>query len=222
MSLSGVEFENLCSALLHKMGFEVKTTKASGDGGIDLIAWNNEPLKKGKYIIQCKRYNGTVGEPVIRDLYGVVMAERANKGVLITTGSFTTSAIRFAENKQIELIDGNSLRDLLNTYQVRIDHSVDDSQGLKTILNDWFEYDALEELISNKSASLPHYCYYYERLYDLFILSCTKQYGISVEDNDRLILLSKVKSAIENYKRLKIKMIIDMTLLSLSTTFQKQ
>ena len=105
-TLSGVEFENLCQQLLQKMGFETETTKASGDGGIDIIARCSKPLLKGKYIIQCKRYAGSVGEPIIRDLYGVVMSERANKGILMTTGYFTPSAISFAEDKNLELVDG--------------------------------------------------------------------------------------------------------------------
>lgn len=111
--LDGIGFENLCKNLLENMGFEVFTTKKVGDGGIDLIAFNTQPLLSGKYIIQCKRYTGSVGEPVIRDLYGVVMSERANKGIVITTGYFTKSAIAFSENKPIELIDGDKLNSLL-------------------------------------------------------------------------------------------------------------
>ena len=112
-SLSGIEFENLCQQLLQKMEFDTETTKASGDGGIDIIARYNKPLLKGKYIIQCKRYSGSVGEPIIRDLYGVVMSERANKGILMTTGYFTPSAIAFAEDKNLELVDGILLQKLL-------------------------------------------------------------------------------------------------------------
>lgn len=115
-TLSGVEFERVCKRLLESMGFTVETTKASGDGGIDLIGYNTQPLLSGKYIIQCKRYAGSVGEPIIRDLYGVVTSERANKGILITTGHFTKSAIGFAENKPIELIDGAQLKKLIVQY----------------------------------------------------------------------------------------------------------
>ena len=116
--LSGVEFERVCQQLVERMGFETETTKASGDGGIDLIAYNRQPLLSGKYIIQCKRYTGSVGEPIIRDLYGVVMSERANKGILMTTGYFTKSAIAFAEGKPIELIDGEKLHDLLSSFGI--------------------------------------------------------------------------------------------------------
>ena len=114
--LSGIEFENVCQVLVEKMGFTTQTTKASGDGGIDLIAYNHQPLLSGKYIIQCKRYAGSVGEPIIRDLYGVVMSERANKGILMTTGHFTKSAIAFATGKPLELIDGPALKSLMNQY----------------------------------------------------------------------------------------------------------
>lgn len=100
------------------MGFETETTKASDDGGIDLIAYNHQPLLSGKYIIQCKRYTGSVGEPIIRDLYGVVMSERENKGILMTTGHFTKSAINFADGKPIELIDGVAMHSLLQQYRM--------------------------------------------------------------------------------------------------------
>lgn len=115
-SLSGIEFENLCKNLIENMGFSVETTKASGDGGIDLIAYNHEPVLSGKYIIQCKRYSGGVGEPIIRDLYGVITSERANKGILMTTGYFTKSAIDFAKECSIELIDKEQLNDLLEKH----------------------------------------------------------------------------------------------------------
>lgn len=119
-SLSGVEFEKVCQKLVENMGFETKTTKASGDGGIDLIAYNHQPLLSGKYIIQCKRYSGSVGEPIIRDLYGVITSERANKGILMTTGYFTKSAIACAEGKPIELIAGKEVKELLIKYNIGI------------------------------------------------------------------------------------------------------
>lgn len=112
-NLSPTEFELLCKRLVEQMGFEAETTRASGDGGVDVVAYNRQPLLSGKYIIQCKRYSGSVGEPVIRDLYGVVMSERANKGILMTTGRFTKQALRFADGKPLELIDGASLEELV-------------------------------------------------------------------------------------------------------------
>lgn len=119
-SMNGVEFEVLTKTLLEKMGFDVEMTKTTGDGGIDLIAYSKEAFFRGKYIIQCKRWSSTVGEPPARDLYGVVMSENANKGILITNSSFTNSAISFAKDKPIELIDGQMLQQLLEKYNIAI------------------------------------------------------------------------------------------------------
>lgn len=115
-NLTGIEFENLVDLLLSKAGFSVSQTKASHDGGIDLIANSSQPFFKGNYIIQCKRYAGVVGEPIIRDLYGVVTNERANKGILITTGNFTNEAKKFAQGKNLELIGNLELVKLIQKF----------------------------------------------------------------------------------------------------------
>lgn len=117
-------FEDLIKVMLSKMGFEAETTSKTVDGGIDVIAINRAPLFAGKYIIQCKKYatDNKVGEPVIRDLYGVVNSENANKGVLITTSSFSSKAVDFAHGKPIELIDGMRLKSLMEQYGIKIDY----------------------------------------------------------------------------------------------------
>ena len=114
-SLTPIEFENLVNTLLQQMGFNATTTKVSGDGGIDIIALNEQPIVSGKYVIQCKRYaiGNNIGEPVIRELYGVMMHENANKGILITTSDFSKKAVSFAQYKAIELINGSSILSLL-------------------------------------------------------------------------------------------------------------
>jgi len=117
-ALDPVDFEDLVKVLLNRMGFNATTTKASGDGGIDLIAVNEKPIIGGKYIIQCKRYaiGNNVGEAIIRELYGVMHAENANKGILITTSDFSKQAINFSQDKAIELLNGYSLLSLLKQY----------------------------------------------------------------------------------------------------------
>ena len=111
--LTGYEFEEYIAQLFKSNGFDVQKTSYSHDGGIDLIATFNEPIFSGKYIIQCKKYTDTmVGQPTIRDLYGVVMSEHANKGILITTSDFTDEARTFANNKNIELINGTLLKQI--------------------------------------------------------------------------------------------------------------
>ncbi len=115
----GIAFEELCLSLVKAMGFSATTTSVTTDGGIDIVATSTQPLFSGKYIIQCKDWSNTVGQPVVRDLYGVVHAESANKGILITTSKFTKAAQRFAEGKPLELIDGEQLTDLLKQYKIR-------------------------------------------------------------------------------------------------------
>lgn len=154
-AMSGVEFENLCASLVAGLGFSVEMTKASGDGGIDIIANSAMPLYKGKYIIQCKRYTGTVGEPILRDLYGVVMAEHANKGILMTTGTFTHSAIAFAEGKPLELIDIDGILALINQAGITLkENSVAiDEQRIYDILESGCHEATYEKLLSEYRAS---------------------------------------------------------------------
>ena len=101
LNMTGYEFENYISTLLINMGFEVEVTQRSNDGGIDLIAIYEKPIFSGKYIVQCKKWATSVGQPEVRDLYGVVMDQRANKGILITTSDFTAQAYDFAKGKNI-------------------------------------------------------------------------------------------------------------------------
>lgn len=140
--MTGIEFEHFCKKMLEKIGFRAETTKTSGDGGIDLIAYNSQAFISGKYIVQCKRYSGSVGEPVIRDLYGVVMSENANKGILITTGTFTSSAINFANGKPIELIDHDKLIQICNDYELPIN----ESSNTKYVTPIFFDTEILGQL----------------------------------------------------------------------------
>lgn len=89
-------------------------TRATGDGGIDIVAHLDKPIVGGRYLIQCKRFTGPVGAPIVREFYGAVQADRmAVKGILITTSGFTDQAREFAENLPIELVDRSRLDILL-------------------------------------------------------------------------------------------------------------
>lgn len=112
-SMSETEFEDLCCRLLQKMGFFFVKTSMSADGGTEFIATCDKPMFKGKYVFQCKDNKDMVRLAVVRELCSIVSDEKANKGVLITTGSFSYSAINFAGHNNIELIDGNAFHALL-------------------------------------------------------------------------------------------------------------
>ena len=131
---NGILFEGQILKLLQKMGFDAELTKASGDGGIDIIAHKHDDIVGGKFVIQCKDWSNAVGEPAVRDLYGVVMSEKANKGILITNSSFTSQAYQFAKGKNIELIDGERLSELYMKYEL-LELSEDDFNRCIEIIN---------------------------------------------------------------------------------------
>jgi restriction system protein len=109
MDLTPSEFEALVGNLFTKMGLETKLTRASRDGGVDAVAFDTRPILGGKVVIQAKRYRHTVGVSAVRDLYGTMMNEGANKGILVATSSYGPDAYDFCRDKPIELIDGSGL-----------------------------------------------------------------------------------------------------------------
>ena len=112
-NLAPSEFENLCQRVLREAGFiQVTVTGKSGDGGID----GTGILRVGGFlgfrvIFQCKRYLGSVSSQQVREFKGT-MVGRADKGLLITTGSFTRDAKTEASRDgapPIDLVDGEQL-----------------------------------------------------------------------------------------------------------------
>jgi restriction system protein len=102
---------------------EVKVTRSSRDGGVDAVIFDPDPIRGGKLIVQAKRYTNTVGVAAVRDLYGAMTAERASKGILVTTATFGSDSYEFAKDKPITLLDGANLLHLLQKHGVpaRID-----------------------------------------------------------------------------------------------------
>ena len=100
------EFEDMIVELYHRAGHKAKRTGASGDHGVDIVV---EAKNGEKWVVQCKRWRGSVGEPIVRDFYGVVQHEKADKGILFTTGRFTSPAQQWVEGKPITLYDGDRL-----------------------------------------------------------------------------------------------------------------
>ncbi len=122
MKLPPSGFERLSQRLLREAGFtHVVVTGQSGDGGIDghgTLQIN--PLLSFKVLFQCKKYAKSVSPSHVRDFRGA-MAGRADKGIIITTGTFTSEARREASRDgvpPIELIDGDKLVDMLENLEL--------------------------------------------------------------------------------------------------------
>jgi restriction system protein len=117
-------FEVIVLDLLHHMGYgasraDIHRVGGSGDGGIDGVI-SLDKLGLEKVYVQAKRWKGTVGRPEVQAFYGALAGQRANKGVFITTSSYTAQAIEFAKSveRSIVLVDG------LKLVKLMIDHEV--------------------------------------------------------------------------------------------------
>jgi restriction system protein len=128
-------FERLCQRLLRESGFQqVTVTGRSGDGGIDgngVVEVN--PFVSFRVLFQCKRYDGSVAPSHVRDFRGA-MAGRADKGIILTTGTFTSEARKEAVRDgvpPIELVDGEKLVDLFERLELGLKpqraYSIDDA-----------------------------------------------------------------------------------------------
>ena len=123
LNLTPKAFERLSQRLLREAGFiNVLVTGRAGDGGIDGVGLYRPSLISFPVYFQCKRYQGSVGAPAIRDFRGA-MAGRGEKGLVITTGTFTRDAVLEATRDgatSIELIDGISLCELLKDLRLGV------------------------------------------------------------------------------------------------------
>jgi restriction system protein len=121
------DFEHLIRELFEEefatSGGEVKVTQASRDRGVDAIAFDPDPIRGGKVVIQAKRYTNTVDVAAVRDLYGTVLNEGANKGILVTTSDYGPDAYAFAKDKPLTLLNGANLLHLLQKHghKARVD-----------------------------------------------------------------------------------------------------
>ncbi|MFH8346576.1 restriction endonuclease [Streptomyces sp. NPDC018045] len=118
-TMDPIAFEGLVAELFRAMGMQAVTTRRSGDGGVDVDALDSDPIRGGKIIVQVKRYRNTVPPTAVRDLFGTVQSEGANKGVLVTTSRFGPGAHAFANGKPLTLVSGPELVGLLARHGLR-------------------------------------------------------------------------------------------------------
>jgi restriction system protein len=130
-SLSWQDFEKLVGEGFRRRGFEVaERGGAEPDGGIDLV------LIKGqeRFLVQCKQWRAqSVSVSVVRELYGVMAAEQATGGYVVTSGTFSMDAKKFASGRNIELIDGQALDALLRDGQSAAPVAARREAGVKSI-----------------------------------------------------------------------------------------
>lgn len=135
-------FEDLVLDLMESMeyglsGTIVKTGK-TGDEGIDGIIYEDKLHLDGIYV-QAKKWDSTVGRPKIQEFVGALDMKKSDKGVFITTGTFSSEAVDFAErsSKKIELIDGDRLANLMIEHNVGV--KIRKKRDVKELDLDYFE-----------------------------------------------------------------------------------
>jgi restriction system protein len=109
LDLSPKEFESFVQNLFTKMGFQTDQFRSSSDGGIDCMAYKDDPVAPMKIAVQAKRYTKTVSPTHVRDLYGAMQHEGATLGIMITTSGYGPGSAEFANGKPLNLIDGHGL-----------------------------------------------------------------------------------------------------------------
>jgi len=111
-SLSWKQFEELVGEAYRRQGYSVLENEAAGaDGGVDL--W----LRKdgNRYLVQCKQWKTLkVGVKVVREMYGLVIAHQATGAIIITSGLFTQEAKTFAQDKPLDLVEGQQLAAMID------------------------------------------------------------------------------------------------------------
>lgn len=105
-TLSPSAFEHYVAGLFRQKGYQVRVRGGSGDHGVDLEVRDGNGKRA---IVQCKRYQNTVGEELVRELFGTLIHERVARAFLVTTADISASAYEWARGKPITLIDGNTL-----------------------------------------------------------------------------------------------------------------
>lgn len=121
LRLTPGEFERVVAETYRAFGNRVEIVAAQGDHGIDLVV--HSPHGE-KYVVQCKRWKGRVGEPVVRDFYGAMQHENAVEGAIVTSGDFTPQAREWAKGKPIRLFDGAEFLKVMRRAQKKSGQAV--------------------------------------------------------------------------------------------------
>lgn len=107
--MEGWEFERFMADILNRSGYTVESTQLSGDQGVDILL----DMEGRKIAVQLKRYTRPVGNKAVQEVLAGRIHYAAQEAWVVTTSSFTRSAVELAKSTGVRLIDGNELREWL-------------------------------------------------------------------------------------------------------------
>jgi len=122
--MDGYEFQKFVANLFKKLGFvNVKVGPPTADGGIDISMEQRTDIGSICFIVECKHHpRSTIGRPVVQKLHSAVMHTPVlDKGIIVTSGRFSSQAIKYAEEVGIELIDIEKLKELGRKVEMSIE-----------------------------------------------------------------------------------------------------
>lgn len=168
----GHEFEDIVVIALSALGFHnVRKLSNGPDGGVDIRAEQKTPLSTIKFCIECKHQpNSAIGRPIVQKIDSATRNDGADKGMIISSGSFTAEAKEYAKKVGIELIDGDKLHKIFDTNGISYSFSKVPSESLplseytnlKQFVEDYFDKRNIQgyrlmEFIPNRIIFEPIY-----------------------------------------------------------------
>lgn len=186
--MDGHQFEYACADILKANGYKhVKVTRGSGDFGVDIIAEKD----KGRYAIQCKRYNHKLDNTPIQEVVGGLAYYQCDKGAVMTNQYFTEPAKQLAQVNDIELLD----RDTLSHMVDRTGQSFDDKLNL------------FRSYLTSSSTMLVTYfeqCGIYSRIEDINTDTKTLSFILKLKFTDDIESVKAKKKAISKITKAKV------------------
>ena len=152
-TLDGYEFQKFVANLFKQLGFvNVELGPPTADGGIDISIEEKSTIGHMRFVVECKHHpEKAIGRPVVQKLHSAVMhTPTLDKGIIVTSGHFSSQAIRYAEEVGIELIDIEKLEELARKVGLSsASNKHEDDQGTGSVL----QRGSLGEIISLFSLS---------------------------------------------------------------------
>jgi len=104
--MSPQDFEHYCAAVLRERKWDARVTQVSGDQGVDIVA----DKRRMRIVVQCKKYSKPVGNRAVQEIAAGLAHHDAQRGVVVATNGYTTSAIKLAASNQVLLLHYSDLR----------------------------------------------------------------------------------------------------------------
>ncbi len=136
-AFNGIQFEHYVAKIFKCLGYKAEVTKASNDGGKDIILWKKDENNiKRKYVVEVKRFSSEkIGRGYLQKLHSAMITSGADGAFFVTTSEFTSTAIKHAPLCNIELIDKQKLKEMIAEVMLNENTDLDSLNEITSIFN---------------------------------------------------------------------------------------